>query len=40
MHVCAVSEGAHKEGWRAALRRRLNRKTLHKRLPVTAWLPQ
>lgn len=27
-------------GWRAALRRRFNRKTLHKRLPVTAWLPQ
>ncbi|XP_035432362.2 sodium-independent sulfate anion transporter isoform X1 [Spodoptera frugiperda] len=27
-------------GWRAALRRRFNRKTLHKRLPVTSWLPQ
>ncbi|KPJ03658.1 Sodium-independent sulfate anion transporter [Papilio xuthus] len=35
-----LSEGAPGEGWRAALRRRLNRKTLHKRVPITAWLPQ
>lgn len=27
-------------GWRAAVRRRLNRKTLHKRVPVSAWLPR
>ncbi|XP_063381080.1 sodium-independent sulfate anion transporter-like [Cydia fagiglandana] len=27
-------------GWRAAVRRRLNRKTLHKRVPVTRWLPR
>ncbi|XP_073945721.1 epidermal stripes and patches isoform X2 [Choristoneura fumiferana] len=27
-------------GWGGALRRRLNRKTLHKRVPLTAWLPQ
>ncbi|KAL4707527.1 hypothetical protein ACJJTC_000279 [Scirpophaga incertulas] len=35
-----ISDGGPGEGWRAALRRRFNRKTLHKRLPVTAWLPK
>ncbi|XP_072931591.1 sodium-independent sulfate anion transporter isoform X2 [Epargyreus clarus] len=35
-----LSEGGAREGWRAALRRRCNRKTLHKRVPITAWLPQ
>ncbi|XP_039753946.1 sodium-independent sulfate anion transporter-like [Pararge aegeria] len=35
-----LSEGAARGGWRAALRRRCNRKTLHKRLPITAWLPR
>lgn len=39
----AGSDGGSRAGWRGcgqALRRRLNRKTLHKRVPVTAWLPQ
>ncbi|CAG9785891.1 unnamed protein product [Diatraea saccharalis] len=35
-----LSDGTNCEGWRTALRRRFNRKTLNKRLPVTAWLPQ
>ncbi|XP_023935103.1 sodium-independent sulfate anion transporter isoform X2 [Bicyclus anynana] len=35
-----LADGAAREGWRAALRRRCNRKTLHKRLPIIAWLPQ
>ncbi|XP_026750250.2 sodium-independent sulfate anion transporter [Galleria mellonella] len=35
-----ISDGAPREGWRSALRRRINRKTLHKRIPITAWLPQ
>ncbi|XP_028160691.1 sodium-independent sulfate anion transporter isoform X1 [Ostrinia nubilalis] len=35
-----LSDGGNKEGWRSALRRRFNRKTLHKRLPITAWMPQ
>ncbi|RVE44146.1 hypothetical protein evm_011193 [Chilo suppressalis] len=35
-----VSDGANNEGWKAALRRRFNRKTLNKRLPITAWAPQ
>nr|XP_032519494.1 sodium-independent sulfate anion transporter-like isoform X1 [Danaus plexippus plexippus]XP_032519504.1 sodium-independent sulfate anion transporter-like isoform X1 [Danaus plexippus plexippus] len=35
-----LSENGTSEGWRAALRRRFNKKTLNKRFPVTAWLPQ
>ncbi|XP_047529589.1 sodium-independent sulfate anion transporter-like [Vanessa atalanta] len=35
-----LSDGGARDGWRAALRRRFNRKTLHKRIPITAWLPQ
>ncbi|XP_049869264.1 sodium-independent sulfate anion transporter [Pectinophora gossypiella] len=35
-----LCEGSVREGWRAALRRRCNRKTLNKRLPIAAWLPQ
>lgn len=35
-----LSDGARREGWRAALRRRLNRKTLRKRVPLAAWLPR
>ncbi|XP_050683537.1 sodium-independent sulfate anion transporter isoform X2 [Leptidea sinapis] len=35
-----LSDKDSSEGWRALIKRRLNRKTLHKRLPVTAWLPQ
>lgn len=37
----AVSEGlGAREGWRERLRRALSRKTLHKRVPVTSWLPR
>ncbi|CAH0579562.1 unnamed protein product [Chrysodeixis includens] len=35
-----LSDSESRCGWRAAVRRRFNRKTLHKRLPVTSWLPQ
>lgn len=35
-----MSDKEARRGWCAALRRRFNRKTLHKRLPITAWLPQ
>ncbi|KAJ2939848.1 hypothetical protein O0L34_g18043 [Tuta absoluta] len=35
-----LSDGGGRDSWCAALRRRLNRKTMHKRLPVTKWLPQ
>lgn len=36
----AVSESAPRERVLAAVRRRFNRKTLQKRIPVVAWLPQ
>ncbi|CAG9584982.1 unnamed protein product [Danaus chrysippus] len=35
-----LSENGASEGWRAALRRRFNKKTLNKRFPITGWLPQ
>ncbi|XP_053607664.1 sodium-independent sulfate anion transporter isoform X2 [Plodia interpunctella] len=35
-----LSDAGPREGWRSALKRKFNKKTLHKRLPVTAWLPQ
>ncbi|XP_075974014.1 epidermal stripes and patches isoform X1 [Anticarsia gemmatalis] len=35
-----LSDSEARCGWRATLRRRFNRKTLNKRLPVTAWLPR
>ncbi|XP_011562861.2 sodium-independent sulfate anion transporter isoform X1 [Plutella xylostella] len=38
-YILADSGGAP-EGWCAALRRKLTRKTLYKRVPVTAWLPE
>ncbi|XP_041978043.1 sodium-independent sulfate anion transporter-like isoform X2 [Aricia agestis] len=36
-----LADGGRREGWRAAIRRRLrcNRKTLQKRLPIIAWMP-
>ncbi|XP_045497084.1 sodium-independent sulfate anion transporter isoform X2 [Colias croceus] len=35
-----LSDSGAGEGWRSHIKRRLNRKTLHKRIPITAWLPQ
>ncbi|CAH0723053.1 unnamed protein product, partial [Brenthis ino] len=35
-----LSDGGARDGWRAALKRRFNRKTLHKRIPISSWLPQ
>lgn len=35
-----LSDSGSRDGWRSALRRRFNRKTLHKRIPITSWLPQ
>ncbi|XP_047504706.1 sodium-independent sulfate anion transporter-like isoform X2 [Pieris napi] len=35
-----ILSDSNKDGWRAIIKRRLNRKTLHKRIPITSWLPK
>lgn len=35
-----LSDAGSRNGWRSLIKRRFNRKTLHKRIPITAWLPQ